>query len=300
MAGRKDLPDAVKGYLLRTSAQIEYSRVQDDQALKDVEQAVAVFGYDIAAQRLLVTLRGPSNLADDLNVDLWTLRANPGDVATLVDVGRIADGLGLYAEATPWYAQAKTVLAHFRRDTTSVTLQIADHWLAANEPNKARKMLEPLASLPKAPAEAQLLLSEAYSMLGKTDEAQQAAMKALQPTTVSKPLQGSAANPASQETTASEAVQTPSGQQPTTQAPATMSTPSEVHAAALATAETFCHNSWVRMIYLEPGPPAAATAGTTTPATQRALVVRRSKRPSRPCRPRRTSLGPGAAMGGRC
>lgn len=218
---RKDLPDAAAGFVLRTAAEIQHNRLQDDQALKDAQRCVEVFPYDLAAQRLLLELQGSSTLADDLNLDLWILRANPADAGTIIDAARIADSLGLYPDASQWYAQAQTLLTHFRQDTTGLTLQMADHWLTAGQPERAARMLEPLRSKPNTPAEAHLLLSEAYSLLGQTQQAREVAVMALrQPTT----------------------------QPATASAPA--SAPAEVHAAASATAQTVCQNTWVRMMYL--------------------------------------------------
>ena len=218
---RKDLPDAVTGYVLRTSAEIEHNRLQDEQALRHAQHAVAVFPYDITSQRLLVDLQGSADLASELNLDLWTVRANPADAAAIIDVGRIADGLGLYADATQWYLQARTLLKHFRQDTNDLTLQLADHWLAADQPEQALQVLQPITDEANSPSEAHLLAAEAYILLGKPKEAREAASKALR-------------------------------QQAATQ-PAASTAPEEVHARALAAAQVYSQNAWIRMMYLGNG-----------------------------------------------
>lgn len=238
---RKNLPDAVTAFVLRTAAEIEHGRLQDEQALKDAKRAAEVFPYDLAAQRLVLELQPSVDLAGDLNLDLWTLRDNPADINTLLDVCRITDGLALYSEATPWYSHVQALLAHFRQDMMPLTLQIADHWLAAGEPQQAVKILEPMTAKADAPAEARLLLAEAWSALGKPSLARSAAAKALR-------------SPASR---------------PATTAPA------DVHAAAMAAAQIYCQNAWIRMMYLgaTASQPSTAMAAASEPEASPAAQV---------------------------
>jgi tetratricopeptide (TPR) repeat protein len=176
---RKDLPAPVASFLHRTVAEILLNRLQNEQALPHAQMAVRAFPYDLNAQRLLLDLSGQKGPVADLLVALWAVRRNPADTGAIVQVASLADAMGLHNEASTWYAAARQLAGKIGLNDTDLSLRIAGHWLDAGQPDKAAAAIIPLTSKPRATAEAWLLLSNAYEMMGKPEEARQAAGEAL-------------------------------------------------------------------------------------------------------------------------
>ena len=137
----------------------------------------------------------------------------------------------MYNEGSIWYAAARETVEKLGQDTTDLLLRTAGHWLDAAQPDKAVSAMIALTGRPRAPAEAWLLLSSAYEMLNKPDEARRAAAEAIKvfsPATTTR-----AATAATLPATASAAA--------ATTAPASQPVPLEARIQA----------DWISLMYLD-------------------------------------------------
>lgn len=202
---RKDVPGPAVSFLHRTIAELLANRLQTEQALQHAQQAVRAFPYDLAAQRFLMDLRGQRGPVADLHLALWATRRNPSDIGTITQVAWLVDSLGLHEDAEAWYTAAQEIAGKLGMDTTALSLRMADHWLDAGRTEQAISRLRVLTGRPNAPAEAWLLLADAYQLMDKPEDAKEAATRAFEGLApASAPTSAAATGPATQPVPASD------------------------------------------------------------------------------------------------
>jgi tetratricopeptide (TPR) repeat protein len=265
---RKDLPAPVAAFLHRTAAEILQNRLQTEMALQHAQQAVRAFPYDLAAQRLLVDLSGGKGPVVDLQIALWAVRRNPADTAAIVQVGYLADVLGLYDEADRWYAAAREIMQSLRQDTTSLALRAAQHALEAGRFEEAANQLIALTGRTRPPVEAWLLLSDAYLMMDKPQEAKQAAAQAV---SIVSPATAPAAIPAAAMSGATRPASTrPIGTRPLATQPVTTRAVGTLADASRTATEPATQSAPALTAGAVATAPAAAVPVSAGPATQSA------------------------------
>jgi len=166
----------------RNMASVFYNKLQTEQALKHALIALKVFPYDMQARHLLLQASGEDPIRAEVEFALWSLRVNPAQPDLLARVANLADKFGAYQEATFWYTKADQMLKRLgaAQRRTRLLLQMADHYLDADRPEKALPILQMVADSPEPPVESLLLLSECYRLLGKLQDATDSARKALE------------------------------------------------------------------------------------------------------------------------